>query len=88
MARSRRRRVFISYHHQEDQEYKDRFVRMMGDHIVDRSVSTGDIVDQDLPVDEIIPIYGDAAVFSPAGFLDSRFRGNDGRGSYDAYAFG
>ena len=36
----------------------------------------------------IIPIYGDAAVFSPAGFLDSRFRGNDGRGSYDAYAFG
>ena len=32
---------------------KDRFVKMMGDHVVDRSVSTGDIVDQDLPVDEI-----------------------------------
>ena len=53
MARSRRRRVFISFYHQEDQEYKDRFVRMMSDHIVDRSVSTGDIVDQDMPVDEI-----------------------------------
>ena len=53
MARSRRRRVFISYHHQEDQKYKDRFVKLMGDHVVDRSVSTGDIVDQDLPVDEI-----------------------------------
>ena len=53
MARSRRRRVFISFHHQEDQELKDRFVRMMGDHIVDRSVSTGDIIDQDLTVDEI-----------------------------------
>ena len=45
--------MFISFHHQEDQELKDRFVRMMGDHIVDRSVSTGDIIDQDLPVDEI-----------------------------------
>ena len=53
MARSRRRRVFISFHHQEDQEFKDRFVQMMSDHIVDRSVSTDDIVDQDLPVDEI-----------------------------------
>ena len=53
MTRPRRRRVFVSYHHQEDQEYKDRFVRMMGGHIVDRSVSTGDIVDQDLPEDEV-----------------------------------
>ena len=26
MARSRRRKVFISYHHLEGQEYKDRFV--------------------------------------------------------------
>ena len=53
MARSRRRKVFISYHHQEDQEYKDRFVQMMAGHMVDRSVDTGDIVDQGLPVDEI-----------------------------------
>ena len=53
MARSRRRKVFVSYHHQEDQEYKDRFVQMMSDYIVDKSVDTGDIVDQDPAVDEI-----------------------------------
>ena len=53
MARPRRRKVFVSYHHQEDQEYKDRFVRMMNDHIVDKSVDTGDIIDRGLPVDEI-----------------------------------
>ena len=53
MARSRRRRVFVSYHHEEDQDYKDRFVRMMSDHIEDKSVSTGEIIDQGLPVDEI-----------------------------------
>lgn len=53
MTRSGRRRVFISYHHQEDQEYKDRFVQMMSGHILDKSVSTGDIIDQGLPVEEI-----------------------------------
>ncbi len=53
MTRSRRRKVFVSYYHQEDQEYKDRFVRMMSDYMVDKSVDTGDIIDQDLPVDEI-----------------------------------
>ena len=53
MARSRRRKVFVSYHHQEDQEYKNRFVRVMNDYIVDKAVDTGDIVDRDLPVDEI-----------------------------------
>ena len=53
MARPRRRKVFISYHHQEDQEYKDRFVQMMSGHIVDKSISTGNIIDQGLPVDEI-----------------------------------
>ena len=53
MTRSRRRKVLISYHHREDQEYKNRFVRMMSDCIVDKSVDTGDIIDQGLPVDEI-----------------------------------
>ena len=53
MTRTRRRKVFVSYHHQEDQEYKDRFVRMMSGHIVDKSVDTGDIVDQNLHVDEV-----------------------------------
>ena len=49
----RRRKVFISYYHHQDEEYKGRFVRMMRDHIVDKSVDTGGIVDSSLPVDEI-----------------------------------
>ena len=53
MARSRRRRVFVSYHHEEDQRYKDRFVRMMNDYMVDKSVDTNDIIDQGLRSDEI-----------------------------------
>ena len=53
MAGPRRHKVFVSYYHQEDQEYKDRFVRMMSDQIVDKSVDTGDIIDRGLPVDEI-----------------------------------
>lgn len=53
MPRQPRRKVFVSYHHQEDQDYKDRFVRMMTNHIVDKSVRTGDIIDQGLPVDEV-----------------------------------
>ncbi len=45
--------MFISYHHEEDQKYKDRFVQMMSDCIVDKSVGTGEIVDQDRPLDEV-----------------------------------
>ena len=44
MNQAKRHKVFISFHHQ-DQEYKDLFVRMMGDDIVDRSVEDGDIED-------------------------------------------
>ena len=39
-----RHRVFISFHH-DDQYYKDLFVQMMDDDIVDESVSDGDIDD-------------------------------------------
>ena len=53
MSQTPRHKVFISYHHDEDQEYKDRFVRMMGDNILDRSVDVGDIVDNQLPLDEV-----------------------------------
>lgn len=53
MPRRQRHRVFVSYHHEIDQEYKDRFVQMMADHIVDLSVKTGDIVTRGLPVDEV-----------------------------------
>lgn len=52
MTTTPRHNVFISYHHEQDQEYKDWFVRMMGDNIIDRSVDTGDIVGNNLPTDE------------------------------------
>ncbi len=47
-----RHRVFISFHH-DDQEYKDWFVQMMGDDIVDESVGDGDINDRNVPTDAI-----------------------------------
>ena len=42
-----RHKVFISFHEQ-DIKYKERFVRMMGKRIVDRSVDTGNIDDTGL----------------------------------------
>lgn len=47
-----RHRVFVSFHHEEDQAYKDYFVRMMGDDFVDESVEDGDI-DDNLKVETI-----------------------------------
>ena len=48
-----KRKVFISYYHEDDQEYKNRFVRMMRNHIVDKSVNTDDIIASGLHIDEI-----------------------------------
>lgn len=53
MPKTKRHKVFISYYHEQDQEYKDRFVQMMKDYIVDESVDVGNIVDRNLPLDEI-----------------------------------
>ena len=47
-----RHRVFISYH-DADREYKDRFVRNMGDSIIDESVQVDDIDDTNLQVETI-----------------------------------
>ena len=52
MFQAPRHRVFISYYH-EDQAYKDWFVQMMGDDIVDESVGDGDIDDDNLATDTI-----------------------------------
>ncbi|MCZ0942663.1 MAG: TIR domain-containing protein, partial [Gammaproteobacteria bacterium] len=46
-------KVFISYYHNEDQEYKDRLIQALGSKAVDMSVSPGDIHDESLPLDEI-----------------------------------
>ena len=43
MRRRHRHNVFVSYHHEQDQRDRNRFVRMMGDNIIDRSVNIGDI---------------------------------------------
>lgn len=47
------RKVFISYFHDDDQEYKNRLVQALDSKFVDKSVSQGDIHDEDLPLDEI-----------------------------------
>ena len=45
MSQAPRHRTFVSYHHENDQEYKDRLVEEMAADIVDRSVEDGDIDD-------------------------------------------
>ena len=52
MNQAPRHKVFISFHH-EDQEYKDWFIEMMGDDIVDESVGDGDIDDDNLSTETI-----------------------------------
>ena len=52
MVPIRRHRVFISYH-DEDRKYKDRFVKLMKDYIIDRSVKVDDIDDANLKVETI-----------------------------------
>ena len=53
MPQTQRHKVFISYHHDEDQEYKDRFVEMVEEDFVDKSVEDGDIDDRNLSLDEV-----------------------------------
>ena len=48
-----RHKVFISYYHADDQEYKDRLVQALDSKFVDKSVSQGDIHDEGFPLDEI-----------------------------------
>lgn len=52
-----RHKVFVSFHH-DDQKYKDLFVRMMRDDMVDESVGDGDIDDR-LPTDRMRQIIRD-----------------------------
>lgn len=48
-----RHKVFISYHHDSDQRYKDLFASMVWGDIVDKSVGDGDIDDDNLKVETI-----------------------------------
>ncbi len=56
-----RHRVFISFHH-EDQAYKDWFIRLMGDDIVDESVGDGDIDDANLATETIRQLIRDSFI--------------------------
>ena len=49
MPQTKRHKVFISYYHEDNQEWTDRFKRMMVDKIVDWSVDIGDIADNSPP---------------------------------------
>ena len=46
-------KVFISYYHEDDEEYKRRLVKALDSKAIDKSVSPGDIHDESLPLDEI-----------------------------------
>ncbi len=46
-------KVFISYYHEDDQKYKDRLVQALDSKAIDKSVSPGDIHDENLLLDEI-----------------------------------
>ena len=52
-------KVFISYFHEDDQEYKNRLVQSLTDKAVDKSVSEGDIEDEGKTVEEIRQIIRD-----------------------------
>ncbi len=54
-----RHKVFISYYHEDDQEYKNQLVQALDSKFVDKSVSQGDIHDEGLPLDEIRRIIRD-----------------------------
>ncbi len=43
MPRQPRHKVFVSYHHENDQQYTDLLVEEMAADIIDRSVEDGDI---------------------------------------------
>ena len=53
MTEMLRHKVFISYYHEDDQQFKDRLVLALDSRFVDKSVSPGDIYDEGLDLDEI-----------------------------------
>lgn len=49
-----RHKVFVSFHEKLDEQWKDRFVKLMKGWIVDFSVRRGDIIDDGPPTEEIL----------------------------------
>ena len=52
MPQQPRHKVFVSYHHENDQQYRDRLVEEMAADVIDRSVGDGDI-DERLRTEDI-----------------------------------
>ena len=49
MSRPKRHKVFISYDHEIDEEWETRFVRMIGERTIDKSIYVGEFVDTHSP---------------------------------------
>ena len=54
MPQTKRHKVFVSYYYEDDEIWKNRFVQMMDDRIVDKSVKIGDIVDNNIPIEDAL----------------------------------
>lgn len=54
LSNAPRHNVFISHYHEQDQQYKDRFVRMIENNIIDKSVNLGSIVDSNVPTETVL----------------------------------
>lgn len=54
-----RHKVFISYYHKDDQQYKNRLVQALENNFVNKSIKEGDIQEEGLPLDEIRRIIRD-----------------------------
>ena len=52
MAKTETHKVFVSYHHGDDEDYKKIFCKMLGSNFIDKSVEDGDI-DSNLKTDTI-----------------------------------
>ena len=53
MDNAPKHKIFISYYHKDDQEYKNRLILALSDKAVDFSVREGDIQEEGLHIDEI-----------------------------------
>jgi len=58
---SQTHKVFISFHH-DDQFYKDRFAEMMGENIVNKSVSDGDIDPSNKKIEHVRQLIRDGFI--------------------------
>ena len=49
-----RHNVFVSYHHQQDEQYKNQFVEMMAGNMIDKSVNLTNVIAQSQPNEAVL----------------------------------